>query len=63
MSSWKKALAIALGIPSTILGVFFALQEIVKIGLITQGFAQSILISVVVLMLIQMILVSWKKKK
>jgi hypothetical protein len=63
VSSWKKALAIALGIPSTILGVFFALQEIVKIGLITQGFAQSILISVVVLMLIQMILVSWKKKK
>ena len=63
MSSWKKALAIALGLPSTILGVFFGFQELVKAGIITQGFAQSFLIIVVVLMLIKMIQVSWKKKK
>jgi len=63
MSSWKKALAIALGLPSTIIGVFFGFQELVKAGIITQGFAQGFLIIVVVLMLIKMIQVSWKKKK
>lgn len=63
MSSWQKALAIALGLPSTILGVFFAFQELVKLGYITQGVAQGILIAVVLVMLIKMIQVSWKKKK
>lgn len=63
MSSWQKALAIALGIPSTILGVFFCLQVLVSEGLISQGVAQGFLIAVVVLMLIKMIQVSWKKKK
>jgi hypothetical protein len=63
MTSWKKALAIALGLPSTILGVFFLFQELVKIGVVTQGVAQGILIAVVVVMLIKMIQVSWKKKK
>jgi hypothetical protein len=63
MSSWKKALAIALGLPSTILGVFFLFQEFVKNGLVTQGVAQGVLILTVVLMLIKMIQVSWKKKK
>lgn len=63
MSSWQKALAIALGIPSTILGVFFGFQELVKHGIITQGVAQGSLIAVVIVMLIKMIQVSWKKKK
>jgi len=63
MSSWKKALAIALGLPSTILGVFFLFQELVKGGFITQGAAQGLLIAIVVSMLIKMIQVSWKKKK
>jgi prepilin signal peptidase PulO-like enzyme (type II secretory pathway) len=63
MSSWQKALAIALGLPSTILGVFFAFQELVKLGYITQGVAQGFLIAVVIVMLIKMIQVSWKKKK
>lgn len=63
MTSWKKALALALGLPSTILGVFFLFQELVNLGYVTQGAAQGILIAVVVLMLIKMIQVSWKKKK
>jgi hypothetical protein len=63
MTSWKKALALALGLPSTILGVFFAFQELVKLGYISQGGAQSFLIVVVVVILIKMIQVSWKKKQ
>lgn len=63
MTSWKKALALALGLPSTILGVFFLFQEVVKMGYISQGAAQGILIAVVCLMLIKMIQVSWKRKK
>ena len=62
MTSWKKALALALGLPSTILGVFFAFQELVKHGVVTQGVAQGILIAVVVSILIKMVLVTWKKK-
>jgi hypothetical protein len=62
MTSWKKALALALGLPSTILGIFFAFQEVVKLGYISQGMAQIILIAVVCLILIKMIMVSWKKK-
>ncbi len=63
MSSWKKALAIALGLPSTMLGIFFSFQELVKLKVISQGMAQVVLLAVVVLMLIKMIQVSWKKKK
>jgi hypothetical protein len=63
MSDWKKALAIALGLPSTILGVFLGFQELVKAQLISQEFAQGFLILTVLLMLIKMIQVSWKKKK
>jgi hypothetical protein len=62
MTSWKKALALALGLPSTIIGVFFAFQEVVKLGYISQGVAQGILIAVVLIFLTKMILVSWKKK-
>ncbi len=63
MTSWQKALAIALGLPSTILGVFFVFQELVHKRLITQGTAQGVLILIVVIMLLKMIQVSWKKKK
>jgi hypothetical protein len=62
MKSWQKALALALGLPSTILGIFFAFQELVKLGYVTQGQAQLILILAVVVILIKMIQVSWKKK-
>lgn len=62
MSSWKKVLVIALGIPSTMLGIFFVFQELVKKNIVTQGFAQGILIAAVVSMLIKMIRISWKKK-
>lgn len=62
MKSWQKTLALALGLPSTILGVFFGFQEMVKLGLVTQGQAQAILILTVCSILIRMILVSWKKK-
>lgn len=62
MTSWKKALALALGLPSTIIGVFFVFQEVVKLGYISQGTAQIILLAVVSLILIKMIQVSWKKK-
>jgi len=62
MKSWQKALALALGLPSTILGVFFLFQELVSINVVTQGQAQAILILVVVLILIKMIQVTWKKK-
>ena len=63
MSSWQKALAIALGLPSTILGVFFGFQALVEHKVISQGAAQGLLIAIVVVMLIKMIQVSWKKKK
>lgn len=63
MSSWQKALAIAMGIPSTILGVFFGFQALVEREIISQGVAQGFLVAVVVVMLIKMIQVSWKKKK
>ena len=62
MKSWQKALALALGLPSTILGICFAFQELVKLGYVTQGQAQLILILAVVVILIKMIQVSWKKK-
>ena len=62
MNSWQKALALALGLPSTILGIFFVFQEVVKAGYISQGWAQMILIVAVVLILLKMIQVSWKKK-
>lgn len=62
MTSWKKALALALGLPSTIIGVFFLFQELVSLGYITQGVAQSVLLVVVVVILLKMIQVSWKKK-
>jgi hypothetical protein len=62
MTSWKKALALALGLPSTIIGVFLLFQEIVKMGYISQGTAQVILIAIVCVILIKMIQVSWKKK-
>jgi len=62
MTSWKKVLALAMGLPSTILGIFFLFQELVKAGIVTQGFAQGLLIAVVVSILVRMILISWKKK-
>ena len=62
MKSWQKALALALGLPSTILGIFFVFQELVKLGYVTQGQAQLVLILAVVVILIKMIQVSWKKK-
>jgi hypothetical protein len=63
MNSWQKALALALGLPSAILGTFFLFQELVKMGLISQGTAQAVLILVVCVILIKMIMVSWKRKK
>ena len=63
MTSWKKALAIALGLPSTILGLFFLAHELVKSQILTMEIAQTLIIVVVVLMLIKMIRVSWKKNK
>ncbi len=63
MDSWKKALLLAMGLPSTIIGFFILLQSLVKTKIITQEIAQSILILIVVLILIKMIRVSWKKKR
>jgi hypothetical protein len=63
MNSWQKALAIALGIPSTILGIFFGAQKLVSLQIVTQLQAQAALIIVVLGMLIKMIMVSWKRKK
>jgi uncharacterized membrane protein YfcA len=62
MNSWQKALALALGLPSTILGIFLGFQEVVRAGYISQGWAQIILIVSVIVILIKMIQVSWKKK-
>lgn len=62
MTSWQKALALALGLPSTIIGVFFGFQALVDAGLISQGMAQGVLIAVVIVILVKMIQVSWKKK-
>ena len=61
MKSWQKALALALGLPSTIIGIFFLFQELVKLGYVSQGWAQIILLLVVSSILIKMIMVSWKK--
>jgi hypothetical protein len=63
MSSWRKALVFALGLPSTILGVFLGFQSLVKAGVVSQGIAQTVLILVVLVILSKMIQVSWKKKK
>jgi hypothetical protein len=63
MSSWKKVLALAMGLPSIILGIFFLFQELVKLGHVSQGVAQGVLIGTVVAILIKMIMVSWKRKK
>jgi hypothetical protein len=62
MNSWQKALALALGLPSTIIGLFFVLHQFVEMRLITPGWAQIILVLVVCSILIKMIMVSWKKK-
>lgn len=62
MNSWQKALALALGLPSTIIGVFFGFQALVEAGVISQGVAQLVLLLVVGLILVKMIQVSWKKK-
>ena len=62
MKSWQKALGLALGLPSVILGVFLGFQEVVKLGYISQEWAQLILVISVVVILIKMIQVSWKKK-
>lgn len=62
MKSWQKALALALGLPTTILGIFLGFQEVVKAGYISQEWAQVILLLTVVLILTKMIQVSWKKK-
>ena len=62
MSSWQKALALALGLPYTIIGVLFGFQALVNAGVISQGTAQLILLLVVGVILIKMIQVSWKKK-
>lgn len=62
MKSWQKALALALGLPSTILGIFFLFQELVNMKVVTQGQAQAVLIAVVLVILIKMIQVTWKKK-
>lgn len=63
MNNWKRALALALGLPSTILGVFFTFQELVKAGVVSQSVAQLVLLIVVTAILIKMIQVSWNKKK
>ncbi len=63
MNSWQKALALALGLPSTILGVFFGFQALVEAKVVSQGTAQLVLLAVVSVILIKMIQVSWKKKK
>jgi hypothetical protein len=62
LNSWQKALALALGLPSTIIALFFITQQLVEMGIVTQGWAQIILLAVVCSILIKMIMVSWKKK-
>ena len=62
MTSWQKALALALGLPSTIIGTFFGFQALVEAGVISQGIAQLLLLIIVSLILVKMIQVSWKKK-
>lgn len=63
MTSWKKALAIALGLPSTILGLFILTQKLVEHDVLSQGMAQLLIIVIVLLMLLKMIKVTWKKNK
>ncbi len=54
MNDWKKAMVLALGLPSTILGTFFLLNELVKKELISDISSTVILISVILVVLIKM---------
>lgn len=62
MKSWQKALALALGLPSTIISIFLVFQELVERGVISQGVAITILVLAISSMLFKMIQVTWKKK-
>ena len=62
MKSWHKALALALGLPSTIIGIFLVFQELVKREVISQGVAITILVLAISSILLKMIQVTWKKK-
>jgi hypothetical protein len=62
MKSWQKALALALGLPSTIIGIFLVFQQLVEKGLISQTVATIILVLSICSILFKMIQVTWKKK-
>jgi hypothetical protein len=62
MKSWQKALALALGLPSTIIGIFLVFQQLVERGVISQTVATIILVLSICSILFKMIQVTWKKK-
>lgn len=62
MKSWQKALALALGLPSTIIGIFLVFQELVNRKVISQTVATIILVLAICSILFKMIQVTWKKK-
>lgn len=62
MKSWQKALALALGLPSTIIGIFLVFQQLVEKGVISQTVATVILVLSICSILFKMIQVTWKKK-
>lgn len=62
MKSWQKALALALGLPSTIIGIFLVFQQLVEKGVISQTVATIILVLSICSILFKMIQVTWKKK-
>jgi hypothetical protein len=62
MKSWQRALALALGLPSTIIGIFLVFQELVEKNIISQTTSTIILVLSICSILIKMIQVTWKKK-
>jgi Na+(H+)/acetate symporter ActP len=62
LNSWKKILALSLGLPSTIIGSFILLQHLVDLKIIDQTVALILLVVIILFILGKMIGISWKKK-
>jgi hypothetical protein len=62
LNSWKKILALSLGLPSTIIGCFLLLQQLVELKVINQTVGLLLLVVVIIVILIKMIGISWTKK-
>ncbi|MFG1500386.1 hypothetical protein ABMA70_09275 [Halobacteriovorax sp. XZX-3] len=60
---WIKPMALAMSLPSTALVTAWGLWELVKKGIITQGWAVGIFLAVIGNILISMVVYALKKNK